>query len=326
MSFEMKSGYPICFKFIGVGDAGFRVMRRMIQADIKGIDLIAVHTDEQALSASGAFIRNQIRVPPANGQAVYIDPGMDSNTIEESRATAAKALAGADMVVIVADMGECIGTVAAPIVAGIARELGILTIAVVTKPFEVEKHSHILRAEMGIASLLALADSLVVIPNERLEYSTRQQITHLNAFEIADGALYQVVQTILNFRKHVGPICLDFSDVAIIIRNAGMLYVGVGRATGEHSGEAAAKMAISNPLTNTSMLGAKRLLINITASECFAVEEIERVVNVVQQAADPDAYSVFDAAYDETEKDEICVTVIASGVEAKVEDYLPNKP
>lgn len=321
MPFEMKSGSPICFKFIGIGDTGARVIRRMIQADIKDIDLIAVHTDEQALSASGASIKIQIRVPPANGQAVCIKPDMDGNTLEVSRDTVAKALAGADMVIIVAEMGDCIGTGAAPVVAGIARKLGILTIGVVTKPFEVEDHSCMLRAERGIAALLALADSLVVLPNERLDYAFRQQIACLNAFEIAADVLYQVVQTILNFLKHIRPIRLDVSDVAIIMRNAGMPYWGVGWAAGEHGGEAAAKMAISNPLTETSIYGAKRLLINITCSERFGMEEIERIVNVVQQAANPDAYSVFEATYVETGKDEIYVTVIASEQEVKMDTF-----
>lgn len=322
MPFEMESGSPICFKFIGIGDTGVRVMRRMIQADIKDIDLIAVHTDEQALSASGASIKIQIRVPPANGQAVCINPEMDSNPLEVSRDAVAKALTGADMVVIVADMGHCIGTGAAPVVAGIARELGILTIGIVTKPY----HSQMLQAEMGIAALLALADSLVVIPNERLEYAIRQESIPLNAFEIADDALYQVVQTILNFSKHIGPICLDFSDMAIIMRNAGMVYVGMGRDSGELGGAAAAKMAISTPLTEASIYGAKRLLINITASERFGMEEIERVVNVVQQAIHPDACSIISATCDKMQKDEICVTVIASEQEVKMDPFYDTVP
>lgn len=308
MSFEIKSGHAACIKFVGIGDTGAGVMRRIMQADNKDIDLIAVHTEEQAFSASGASVTIQISAPPRMDKPCALSRKC---TIEDnSRDAVAKALAGAEMVIIVADMGSCIG--AASVVAGIARELGILTIGIVTKPSETESHAHMLQAETGVAALLAQTDSLVVIPNARLAYAIHQKNTPVDAFEMAHDALYQVVQSILDFARPVGPVCLDFSDIASILRNVGMVYVGMGRDAGELGGEAAAKMAISAPLTETSICGARRLLINITCAERFGVKAVERVCNVVQQAADPDASFVLAVSYDKTQKDEISVTVIAA--------------
>jgi len=216
-------------------------------------------------------------------------------------------------VFITAGMGGGTGTGAAPIVADIAKEMGILTVGVVTKPFNFEGRRRMMQAEKGIEELRTRVDSLVIIPNERLKFATDQKITFANAFEIADDVLRQAVQSISDLIKNTGFINLDFADVTAVMQNAGMAHMGVGRAGGKNKAEDAAKMAISSPLLETSINGAKGVLVNVTGSMDIGLEEVEIAANLVQQAAHPDALIIFGAAFDDTLEDEIRVTVIATG-------------
>ena len=210
-------------------------------------------------------------------------------------------------------MGGGTGTGAAPVVAEIARELGVLTVGVVTKPFGFEGRRRAQQAEAGIAELKEKVDSLVIIPNERLKYATDQKITFANAFEIADDVLRQAVQSISDLIRDTGFINLDFADVTAIMKDAGMAHMGVGRAAGKGKAEEAARMAISSPLLETSIDGARGVLINITGSTDIGLEEVEQAATLVQQAVHPDALTIFGATFDESLDDEIRVTVIATG-------------
>ena len=221
------------------------------------------------------------------------------------------------MVFITAGMGGGTGTGAAPIVADIAKELGILTVGVVTKPFRFEGMRRMKQAEGGIAELRNKVDSLVIIPNERLKLATDQKITMVNAFEIADDVLQQAVQSISDLIKNTGFINLDFADVSAVMKDAGRAHMGVGRAAGKNKAEEAARMAISSPLLETSINGARGVLINVTGSMDIGLEEVETAANLVQEAAHPDCNIIFGAAFDETLEDEIRVTVIATGFDEK---------
>ena len=327
MAFGLDTGPDnvVTIKVIGVGGGGNNVVNRMVKSGTKGVDFIAVNTDKQALAVSSATFKIQIGEKLTGGQGAGSDPEVGRKSAEESRSAVSKALEDADMVFITAGMGGGTGTGAAPIVADIAKEMGILTVGVVTKPFNFEGRRRMLQAEKGIEELRTRVDSLVIIPNERLKFATDQKITFANAFEIADDVLRQAVQSISDLIKNTGFINLDFADVTAVMQNAGMAHMGVGRAAGKNKAEEAAKMAISSPLLETSINGAKGVLVNVTGSVDIGLEEVETAANLVQQAAHPDALIIFGAAFDDTLEDEIRVTVIATGFE-ELEGAMPNKP
>ena len=302
-------------KVIGVGGGGNNVVNRMVRSGAKGVEFVAVNTDKQALNVSSATYKIQIGEKLTHGQGAGADPEVGRKAAEESRSQISKALENTDMVFITAGMGGGTGTGAAPIVAEIAKEMDILTVAVVTKPFGFEGRRRMKQAEQGISDLKEKVDSLVIIPNERLKYATDQKITFVNAFEIADDVLRQAVQSISDLIKDTGFINLDFADVTAVMKNAGMAHMGVGRAAGKGKAEEAAKMAISSPLLETSIEGAKGVLINVTGSIDIGLEEVEQAATLVQQAVHPDALTIFGATFDETLDDEIRVTVIATGFE-----------
>ena len=315
MAFGMDMGPDnvVNIKVIGVGGGGNNVVNRMVRTGTKGVEFIAVNTDKQALTISSATQKIQIGEKLTNGQGAGSDPEVGRKSAEENRTQISKALEDADMVFITAGMGGGTGTGAAPIVADIAKELGVLTVGVVTKPFRFEGMRRMKQAEGGIAELRNKVDSLVIIPNERLKLATDQKITMLNAFEIADDVLQQAVQSISDLIKNTGFINLDFADVSAVMKDAGRAHMGVGRAAGKNKAEEAAKMAISSPLLETSINGAKGVLINVTGSMDIGLEEVETAANLVQEAAHPDANIIFGATFDETLEDEIRVTVIATG-------------
>ena len=321
MAFGMDMGPDsvVNIKVIGVGGGGNNVVNRMVRTGTKGVDFIAVNTDKQALTVSSATYKIQIGEKLTNGQGAGSDPEVGRKSAEENRSQISKALEDADMVFITAGMGGGTGTGAAPIVADIAKELGILTVGVVTKPFRFEGRRRMKQAEGGIDELRNKVDSLVIIPNERLKLATDQKITMLNAFEIADDVLQQAVQSISDLIKNTGFINLDFADVSAVMKDAGRAHMGVGRAAGKNKAEEAAKMAISSPLLETSINGAKGVLINVTGSMDIGLEEVETAANLVQEAAHPDANIIFGAAFDDTLEDEIRVTVIATGFDEKEE-------
>ena len=321
MAFGLDMGPEsvVNIKVVGVGGGGNNVVNRMVRTGTKGVDFIAVNTDKQALALSGAGQKIQIGEKLTNGQGAGSDPEVGRKSAEENRSQISKVLEDADMVFITAGMGGGTGTGAAPIVADIAKELGILTVGVVTKPFRFEGMRRMKQAENGIAELRNKVDSLVIIPNERLKLATDQKITMLNAFEIADDVLQQAVQSISDLINNTGFINLDFADVSAVMKDAGCAHMGVGRAAGKNKAEEAAKMAISSPLLETSINGAKGVLINVTGSMDIGLEEVETAANLVQEAAHPDANIIFGAAFDESLEDEIRVTVIATGF-----DQAPN--
>ena len=321
MAFGMDMGPEsvVNIKVIGVGGGGNNVVNRMVHTGTKGVDFIAVNTDKQALTMSAATYKIQIGEKLTQGQGAGSDPEVGRKSAEESRTQIAKALEGANMVFITAGMGGGTGTGAAPIVADIAKEQDILTVGVVTKPFRFEGSRRMKQAEGGIAELRNKVDSLVIIPNERLKLASDTKITMQNAFEIADDVLQQAVQSISDLIKNTGFINLDFADVSAVMKDAGRAHLGVGRAAGKDKAEAAAKMAISSPLLETSINGARGVLINVTGSMDIGLEEVETAANLVQEAAHPDANIIFGAAFDDSLEDELRVTVIATGFDEKDE-------
>ena len=321
MAFGMDMGPDsvVNIKVIGVGGGGNNVVNRMVHTGTKGVDFIAVNTDKQALTMSAATYKIQIGEKLTQGQGAGSDPEVGRKSAEESRTQIAKALEGANMVFITAGMGGGTGTGAAPIVADIAKEQDILTVGVVTKPFRFEGSRRMKQAEGGIAELRNKVDSLVIIPNERLKLASDTKITMQNAFEIADDVLQQAVQSISDLIKNTGFINLDFADVSAVMKDAGRAHMGVGRAAGKDKAEAAAKMAISSPLLETSINGAHGVLVNVTGSMDIGLEEVETAANLVQEAAHPDANIIFGAAFDDSLEDELRVTVIATGFDEKDE-------
>ena len=315
MAFGLETGVEnvVRIKVIGVGGGGNNVVNRMVRSGTRGVDFVAVNTDKQALNVSSATYKIQIGEKLTHGQGAGSDPEVGRKSAEESRAQISKALEDTDMVFITAGMGGGTGTGGAPIVAEIAREQGILTVGVVTKPFGFEGRRRMQQAEKGIEELQGKVDSLVIIPNERLKHATDQKITFANAFEIADDVLRQAVQSISDLIRDTGFINLDFADVTAIMKNAGMAHMGVGRAAGKGKAEEAARMAISSPLLETSIHGARGVLINVTGSMDIGLEEVEQAASLVQDAVHPDALTIFGATFDESMDDEIRVTVIATG-------------
>lgn len=306
-------------KVIGVGGAGNNVINRMIASDVKGVEFVAVNTDKQDLEKSKCKNKVQIGEKLTGGMGAGSKPDIGQKSAEESKALISQVLEGTDMVFITAGMGGGTGTGAAPVVAEIARELGVLTVGVVTKPFSFEGRRRMMQAEKGVEELRSRVDSLVIIPNERLKYATDQKITFANAFEIADDVLRQAVQSISDLIRDTGFINLDFADVTTVMKDAGLAHMGVGRAAGKGKAEEAAKMAISSPLLETSINGAHGVLINVTGSMDIGLEEVEQAASLVQDAVHPDAVTIFGATFDESLEDEIRVTVIATG-------FAENKP
>ena len=286
MAFGLDTGVEnvVRIKVIGVGGGGNNVVNRMVRSGTRGVDFVAVNTDKQALNVSSATYKIQIGEKLTHGQGAGSDPEVGRKSAEESRAQISKALEDTDMVFITAGMGGGTGTGGAPIVAEIAREQGILTVGVVTKPFGFEGRRRMQQAEKGIEELQGKVDSLVIIPNERLKHATDQKITFANAFEIADDVLRQAVQSISDLIRDTGFINLDFADVTAIMKNAGMAHMGVGRAAGKGKAEEAARMAISSPLLETSIHGARGVLINVTGSMDIGLEEVEQAASLVQDA------------------------------------------
>ena len=328
MAFGLETGVEnvVSIKVVGVGGGGNNVVNRMVHSGTKGVDFIAVNTDRQALNASSASYKIQIGEKLTAGKGAGSNPEIGKKAAEESRNQLSKALENTDMVFITAGMGGGTGTGAAPIVAEIARELGILTVGVVTKPFAFEGARRMFAAEAGIAELREKVDSLVIIPNERLKFATDEKITFANAFEIADDVLRQAVQSISDLIRDTGFINLDFADVTAIMKDAGLAHMGVGRAAGKNKAEEAAKMAISSPLLETSIDGAHGVLINITGSMDIGLEEVEQAATLVQQSVHPDALTIFGATFDEALDDEIRVTVIATGFAEGHGKYIPPQP
>ena len=321
MGFEFEQGLDnvVSIKVIGVGGGGGNAVNRMVESGVQGVEFISVNTDMQALNYSQASTKIQIGEKLTKGQGAGANPEIGRKAAEESKEQIAAALAGTNMVFITAGMGGGTGTGAAPVVAQIAREMGILTVGVVTRPFAFEGKKRLEQALAGIDELNKNVDSLVIIPNERLKYVSEQKITFKNAFEIADGVLRQAVANISELITVPGFINLDFADVTSVMKDAGYAHIGTGRAAGKDKAAEAARMAISSPLLETSIDMAHGVIVSVIGSDDIGLDEVETAATMVQQAAHPDAHIIFGAFIDDTMDDEIRVVVIATGF-----DNIPN--
>ena len=300
-------------KVVGVGGAGNNAVNRMVEIGINGVEFIAVNTDKQALGQSKAPTKIQIGEKITRGLGAGSDPLIGEKSAEESREEIANALKGSDMVFVTAGMGGGTGTGAAPIVAQIAKELNILTVAVVTKPFSFEGKKRMQSAEKGVASLKEKVDTLVAIPNDRLLSTAERKTSMIEAFTMSDEVLRQGVQGISDLIAVPGLINLDFADVKTIMYDTGMAHMGIGRASGENRAEEAAKAAINSPLLESSIEGARGVLLNITGGKDLGIFEVNTAAELVQKSIDPEANIIFGAVIDEDMEDEISVTVIATG-------------
>lgn len=314
MPFEIDNENDVVqIKVVGVGGGGGNAIDRMIESGIKGVDFIAINTDQQALNRSMATEKVTIGDNSTKGKGAGAKPEMGSKAASESREKIAEQLKGADMVFITAGMGGGTGTGAAPIVAEVARDLGVLTVGIVTKPFKFEGRRRMEQAEKGIEALCQHVDSLVIIPNERLHLISKEKLTLLNAFKAADDILRQGVQSISDLIKNPGIANLDFADINSVMKDAGYAHMGVGRASGEDKARQAAERAISSPLLETSISGAMGVIINITSSPDIGLEEITIASEMIADMVHPDANIIWGTAFDESMEDEMSVTVIATG-------------
>ena len=300
-------------KVIGVGGAGNNGVNGMVDAELKNIEFIAVNTDKQALSESKANKKIQIGEKLTRGLGAGANPEIGKCSAEESKAEIAEALKGADMVFVTAGMGGGTGTGAAPVVAETSKEMGILTVAVVSKPFPFEGKRRMMKAESGIEELRQCVDTLIIIPNEKLLQIAEKETSFKDAFKMSDDVLRQGIQGISDLITIPGLVNLDFADVKTIMLDAGIAHMGTGRARGEHRAQEAARQAIHSPLLETSIEGAGGVLINVTGGKDLGLLEINEAAELVQKSVDPDANIIFGAVIDENLSDEIIITVIATG-------------
>ncbi len=315
MAFEISNEFEEVtqIRVIGVGGGGGNAINRMVDAGIQGVDFIAVNTDKHVLVQSKATHKIQLGEKITGGQGAGARPEVGKKAAEESEDAIKDALKGTDMVFITAGMGGGTGTGAAPVIAQMAKDAGILTVGIVTKPFAFEGKHRMDQAIAGINELAQHVDSLIVIPNERLKLVTDQKITLLNAFDVADDILRQGVRSISDLIKVPGLINLDFADITSVMKDAGHAHMGVGKATGKERAEQAAKAAISSPLLETTIEGAKGVIINITGSSDMTLDEVDIASSLVHDEASPDANIIFGVSIDPNLEDEMNVTVIATG-------------
>ncbi len=322
IDFEKDSNAKI--KVVGVGGGGNNAVNRMITKNLQGVDFVAINTDMQALKASEAEFTIQIGEKLTRGLGAGANPDIGRQAAEESRQTIMESIEGADMVFITAGMGGGTGTGAAPVVAGIAREMGILTVAVVTKPFTFEGARRMRFATSGIDTLMQAVDTLVTIPNDRLLDIVEPSTTMMEAFGIADEVLHSGIKGISDLIVVPGMINLDFADVKTIMENQGVAHMGIGSASGENRAIEAVRKAIESPLLETTINGVSGVLLNISGDQ-LSLMEVTQAADLVQQAASPDANIIFGAAEDSSLNGEIKVTIIATGYQEQ-EDRISSKP
>ena len=313
-------------KVIGVGGAGNNAVNRMVESGIKNVEFIAVNTDRQALLLSKAATKIQIGEKITRGLGAGANPDIGAQAAEESKTEIAEALRGADMVFVTGGMGGGTGTGAAPIVAAAAKEMGILTIGVVTKPFTFEGKKRLSQADRGIESMKGKVDTLVVIPNDKLLQIIDRKTSIVEAFKMADDVLRQGVQGISDLIAIPGLVNLDFADVKTIMLNTGMAHMGIGRASGENRAEDAAKQAIQSPLLETSIEGARGVIINITGGQNLGLHEVNTAAELVQRSVDPEANIIFGAVIDDSLDEDIVITVIATGFDKEEGPLSSNIP
>ena len=326
MTFEHDDSYEcgVCIKVIGVGGGGNNAVNRMISKNIQGVEFVTVNTDRQALGRSNASTQLVIGEKITKGFGAGAKPEIGARAAEESVEDIKAILSGADMVFITAGMGGGTGTGAAPVVARIAHEMDILTVGIVTKPFQFEGARRMNQAIEGIEELRQYVDSLVVIPNERLKEVSDTRITLFNAFEAVDDILRRGVQSISDLINVPGFINLDFADVTSVMANSGLAHMGVGSATGKDKAEVAAKMAIASPLLETSIKGATGVVISIYASPDVGLEDVNLASTMITDECNADANIIWGLAFDPELEDEMRITIVATGFEKKPEDAARN--
>ncbi len=310
---DTGSNYLAVIKVVGVGGGGNNAVNRMVEAGLKGVEFISLNADAQALLMSDADYKVQIGKDLTKGLGAGADPEVGNQAAEESREEIKEALKGADMVFITAGKGGGTGTGAAPVVAEISRELGALTVGVVTRPFGFEGRRRALQAEQGINTLRDKVDTLIVIPNDRLLQVAERKTSILDAFRVADDVLRQGVQGITDLITVPGLINLDFADIRTIMANAGSALMGIGEASGDNRGAEAAKAAISSPLLEASVEGAQGVLLNISGPSDIGLYEVNEACEIVANAAHPEANIIFGAVIDDSLGEQVRVTVIATG-------------
>ena len=313
LNFEVDMDNFAHIKVIGVGGGGNNAVNRMVEAQLKGVEFIAVNTDKQALYTSKAEQKIQIGEKSTRGLGAGANPDVGKKAAEESKEDLLRALEGADMVFVTAGMGGGTGTGAAPVVAQLAKEMGILTVGVVTKPFAFEGKVRMKNAEHGIKELKSKVDTLITIPNDRLLQIVQKNTSMLEAFSIADDVLRQGIQSISDLIAAPGLINLDFADVTAIMKEKGLAHMGIGRASGENRAIEAARQAIQSPLLETSIKGAKGVLLNITGGSNLGLFEINEASTLVQESCDEEANIIFGATIKEELGDELIITVISTG-------------
>lgn len=313
LNFDVETDGLAQIKVIGAGGGGNNAVNRMIEAQLQGVEFIAVNTDKQALQTSKAEYKIQIGEKLTRGLGAGANPEVGKRAAEESKDEIIKVLQGADMVFVTAGMGGGTGTGAAPVIAQLAKEMGILTVGVVTKPFVFEGKVRMKNAENGIAELKSKVDTLITIPNDRLLQIVQKNTSMLDAFSIADDVLKQGIQSISDLIAVPGLINLDFADVTSVMKEQGLAHMGIGNATGETRAIEAAREAIQSPLLETSIRGAKGVLLNITGGANLGLLEINEASTLVQESCDPEANIIFGASIREDLAEEIRITVIATG-------------
>ncbi|HAE62050.1 MAG TPA: cell division protein FtsZ [Eubacteriaceae bacterium] len=317
LQFDMEFEQFASIKVIGVGGGGNNAVNRMIESGLKGVSFAVVNTDNQALSLSLAQERIQIGEKTTSGLGAGANPEIGQKSAEESEDILRESIKGVDLLFVTAGMGGGTGTGAAPIVAKVAKEMGVLTVGVVTKPFSFEGKVRMNNADLGIRLLSDSVDALVTIPNDRLLQLADKTTSLRDAFKMADNVLLQGVRGISDLIAIPGLVSLDFADVKTIMKDTGLAHMGVGVATGENKAAEAAKQAIHSPLLETQIDGATGVLLNITGGANLTLFEVDQAAEIAREAADPDANVIFGAAIDESMEDEIKITVIATGFSNK---------
>ncbi|MFK9092340.1 cell division protein FtsZ [Bacillus salipaludis] len=326
LEFDTNLDSLATIKVIGVGGGGNNAVNRMIENGVQGVEFIAVNTDAQALNLSKAEVKMQIGAKLTRGLGAGANPEVGKKAAEESKEQIEEALRGADMVFVTAGMGGGTGTGAAPVIAQIARDLGALTVGVVTRPFTFEGKKRSNQASGGIGSMKEAVDTLIIIPNDRLLEIVDKSTPMLEAFREADNVLRQGVQGISDLIAIPGLINLDFADVKTIMSNKGSALMGIGVAAGENRATEAAKKAINSPLLETSIDGAQGVLMNITGGSNLSLYEVQEAADIVATATDQEVNMIFGSVINETLKDEIIVTVIATGFNEEVAQPKVTRP
>lgn len=325
LEFDIPMSSMAQIKVIGVGGGGNNAVDRMIDDGLDGVEFISVNTDGQALAKAKSATKIQIGEKLTKGLGAGGNPEIGEKSVDETQDEIAQALRGSDMVFITAGMGGGTGTGAAPRIAAISKELGILTVGVVTKPFNFEGKKRMSNAEKGIAELKKNVDTLVIIPNQRLLSIIDKKTTLTEAFKKADEILRQGVQGIADLISKPGVINLDFADVRTIMADKGVAHMGIGRASGENKAEVAAKAAIQSPLLETTIEGAKSVLINFSGDMNLGLLETEEAADLIRESIDPEAEIIFGTTINEELQDEVVVTVIATGLDDDIPAPEPRR-